>query len=142
MLGRRGSGVSVNAGEITARQELSEVVREAFSSALGQSELSPVEYDDKATRRVTLTIIAFEYTTTTDWDVGVYVRGAIKATATRDADSYEGIYRVETEKHFFFEPSENDNQSMINEALNELLSKLVADKGLFLFLAGMVNADS
>jgi len=61
-------------------------------------------------------------------------QGAMKVTATRDARSYDHLYRVEAEKRLRLVPGADSNTQMINATVSAVLQELFNDVALFRFL--------
>jgi len=62
-------------------------------------------------------------------------QGAMKVTATRDARSYDHLYRVDEEKHgIMFVPGADSITQMINATVSAILQELFNDVALFRFL--------
>jgi hypothetical protein len=59
----------------------------------------------------------------------------MKATATREASSYDHLYRVDEEKRVMVVPGADSNAQMINATCSAVLQEMFNDVALFRFLA-------
>jgi uncharacterized lipoprotein YajG len=135
-LGRRGAGYGP-AAEITEAQDLAVVVQQQLIDGLRKKGFNPVDYDEKKKPRLTVEVRLLEYSTSQGfWTGGVHIKGALKAVAVRDSNNYERLYRTEKEERIVIVPTANTNEQWINAALNDVLSQLLEEEGLFRFLAG------
>lgn len=135
-LGRRGSGLYGAAAEITSAQDLAVVVDGQVKDALRKKGFRPIDYSSTGDVGLAVEIRLLEYSTSVGfWTGGINVKGGLKAVANRGSESYERLYRVDREERVVIVPTAEANEAMINAALDELLSQLFEDNGLYLFLA-------
>ena len=133
-LGRRGTAYGA-AAEITAEQDLAEVVKSEITRGLSHQGFIIA---DRASAQVTLTIEvrALDYSTSQGfWTGGVHIKGALKGRAEKESNQYEKMYRYEKEERVVVVPTAKTNERWINEALSETLSQLLEDTELLFFLA-------
>jgi uncharacterized lipoprotein YajG len=134
-LGRRGTGLAP-AAEITAAQDVAMVVQQQVVDGLRKKGFNPVDYNEHNNTRLTVEIRLLEYSTSVGfWTGGVHVKGALKAIAVRNGESYERMYRSEKEERIVVVPTAETNEEWINAALSDMLSQLFEDTGLFKFLS-------
>ena len=127
------------AAEITATKDLDVVVKEQLMDGLRKKGFNPVEFNDAKGPRLTIEIRLLEYSTSNGiGSDGVYVKGALKASALRASDNYERLYRSENVEQVIWAPmaTAEFNENLINTALTELLNQVFKDSDLFKFLAG------
>ena len=128
-----------SAAEITSTEDLDKVIKAQLIDALQKKGFNPVEFSATKEPRLTIEIRLLEYSTSNGiGSDGVYVKGALKASAIRASDNYEHLYRSENLEHVIWAPmaTAEFNEKLINSALTELLNQVFIDKELFKFLAG------
>jgi uncharacterized lipoprotein YajG len=134
-LGRRGTAYGA-AAEITTDQDVAALVQEKVKEGLTRKGFTVVDFSAPANASLTLELRALEYSTSQGfWTGGVNVDGAIKAIAARPGDSYERMYRADSEHRVVVVPTAGKNSEWINSALSELLGQVFEDVGLFRFLS-------
>lgn len=133
-LGRRAASYGP-AAEITAKQELAEVVKTKLEQGLRAQGFLPGA-KDTADSILIVEIRALDYSTSTGFFTGgVHIRAALKGRAkNRDAEM-EKMYRYEKEERIIIVPTAGTNEKWINEALSTTLNKLLTDSELLAFLA-------
>ncbi|MDB5770600.1 MAG: hypothetical protein JWM42_974 [Burkholderia sp.] len=135
-LGRRGTAYGA-AAEITANQDLADVVEKQVVEGLRRKGFKPVAFSATNEPRLSVEVRLLEYSTSQGfWTGGVHVKGALKAAATRSTGNYERLYRSEKEERIMVVPTAESNEKLINTALSELLNQVLEDANLFKFLAG------
>jgi uncharacterized lipoprotein YajG len=133
-LGRRGTAYGA-AAEITAAQDIAVVVQKEIIAGLKKKGFGVVDDSDGANAKLSVEVRLLEYTTAQGfWTGGVIVRSAVKAVATKNGKTYEKLYRTEKEQRVVVVPTAETNEQWINEALGEVLSQLLDDNGLTMFL--------
>ena len=136
-IGRRGSGM-VRGAAITSEQDMADVFANEIVKGLEtmnfDAVLAPSAGAGGALLRVDIRSIEHE-TSTGFWTGGVHVRGAIKATATRGANTYDQMYRVDDEKRVMVVPGADSNAEQINTTVSAVLQEMFNDAELFRFLA-------
>lgn len=137
-LGRRASGYGP-AAEITAAQDLTVVIRDKLSQGFSAKKFKVEDVsgtDNVANMKVELR--ALEYSTSTGfWTGGIHINGAIKLTATRHNREFEKFYRSENEQRIVIVPDATTNEKWLNEALGGLLTQIIEDEELLVFLAAL-----
>jgi uncharacterized lipoprotein YajG len=94
-------------------------------------------YSDARDPRLTVEIRLLEYSTSTGfWSGGIHVKSAVKANASRAGHSFEKMYRGEKNEQVIVVPGDDKNEDLINESLSDVLTQVVEDKTLIMFLAG------
>lgn len=133
-LGRRGTAYG-DAAEITAKQDLTTVVKEEIEKGLAKQGFIIGETEG-ADSLLTVEIRALEYSTSQGfWTGGVHIKGAFKGRAKNADSDMEKMYRYEKEERVVVVPTAETNEKWINEALTETLSKLITDGELLSFLS-------
>lgn len=138
-IGRRGTGM-VRGAAITTEQDMAAVFADEIIKGLRAMNFDAVKVPSPAAGlgavllRVDIRTIEYE-TSMGFWTGGVHVRGAMKATATREASSYDQLYRIDEEKRVMVVPGADSNAEMINTAVSAVLQEMFNDPKLFEFLA-------
>ena len=135
VLGRRADTYGP-AAEISAAQELDDVMRIELAKALRDKGFKVVDAQEGADAVLKLEIRHFEYTMSQGWNFGLHVTGAVKAVALKEGKAYEKLYRSAVEERVFVVPTAEINEAVINRGLSKLLNELLADESLFKSLAG------
>lgn len=138
-LGRRGTG-ALRGAAITTEQDIAAVFQTSIVenlNAMGFNAVAVTEgTTDPGSSLLRVDIRSLEYEMSMGfWTGGVHTRGSMKATATRDARSYDKLYRVDEEKRVMVVPGANSNAQMINATASAILQELFNDVALFRFLA-------
>lgn len=134
-LGRRGSAYGA-AAEITAVQEVAVVVQQQVVDGLKKKGFTIIDYAPGQPRNLTVEVRFLDYSTSQGmFTGGVNIRGALKASAQRDGQTYEQLYRSDKEERVVVVPTAKTNEQWINTALSEVLQQLFNDQGLMTFLA-------
>lgn len=138
-LGRRGTAYGA-AAEITAKEELADIVQQEIAKGLRRKGFTVVDsVSDVATNQLVVEIRTMEYSTSQGfWTGGVHLKGALKGRASKSKNSnknFEQMYRYEREERVAFVPGAKKNERWINEALAETLKKLINDRELLTFLS-------
>jgi uncharacterized lipoprotein YajG len=135
-LGRKGSGYGP-AGEITSSNDIVVVVQKKLTDALQKKGFVTKDYSEARDPRFTVEIRLLEYSTSTGfWSGGVHVKSAVKAKASRAGHSFEKMYRGEKNEQVVVVPGDDKNEDLINESLSDVLTQVVEDKTLIMFLVG------
>jgi uncharacterized lipoprotein YajG len=133
-LGRRGSAYGP-AAEITAAQNVADVVQEQIQDGLRKKGFNPMEYSEGKDRRLTVEVRLLEYSTSTGfWTGGVHIRGALKVAAACAGKNYEKMYRSDKEERVVVVPDAKMNEKWINDALTDVLQQVFDDAALLAFL--------
>lgn len=133
-LGRRGTAAVARGAEISSDRDVAAVVHEKVAEGL---RAKGFEVGEETDTRLTLELRQLEYSTSTGfWTGGIHVNGAIKAEAQRPGDSFEQMYRTESERRAVVVPTAGKNEDDINLGLADMLRKLLDDVGLIRFLSG------
>jgi uncharacterized lipoprotein YajG len=136
-LGNRSDFATGPGAEIRATKDVAETVREEVQRVLQAKGFKPTTFSTGAPRSLTLELRRIDYTTSSGlMSGGVHIKGAIKATARREGESFERMYRVDTEERFFYIPTAETNSEKLNQGLSALLSQIADDEVLQGFLAG------
>lgn len=135
VLGRRADTFGP-AAEISAAQELDDVMRIELAKALRDNGFKVVDAKEGANAVLKLEIRHFEYTMSQGWNFGLHVTGAVKAVALKEGKAYEKLYRSAVEERVFVVPTAEINEAVINRGLSKLLNELLADERLFKSLSG------
>lgn len=125
------------AAEITAAQELEDVIRVAATKVLQSKGFKVVETREGSDAVLKLEIRHFEYTMSQGWTFGLHVTGALKAVASREGQAYEKLYRSAIEERVVIVPTAEINEAAINRGLTKLLNEMFADEKLFVSLASV-----
>ena len=138
-LGRRGSG-ALRGAAITTEQDMAAVFQTLIVENLNAMGFNATAVTQGMTNPgsslLRVDIRSLEYETSTGfWTGGINTRGSMKATATRDARSYDHLYRVDEEKRVMAVPGADSNTQMINATVSAVLQELFNDVALFRFLA-------
>lgn len=138
-IGRRGTG-AMRGAAITTEQDIATVFSDAIVENLAAmgfeatAVMSPEASVSGTLLRVDIRSIEYE-TSMGFWTGGVHSRGAMKGTATREARSYDQLYRVDDEKRVMVVPGASKNSQLINTTVSALLQEMFNDVALFQFLA-------
>lgn len=133
-LGRRGTAYGA-AAEITAQQDLAQVVKNEIAKGL-TSQGFVISDQASAKSKLVIEIRALEYSTSQGfWTGGVHIKGALKGRAQQNTQTFEKMYRYEKEERVVVVPTAETNERWINDALSETLSQLIKDSELLSFLA-------
>lgn len=134
-LGRRGSGLGA-AAEITAAQDIAVITQNEIIAGLRKKGFGATDSETGAKAKLTVEVRLLEYTTSQGfWTGGVHIKGALKAIASKDGRSYEKMYRSEKEERIVVVPTAATNERWINDALSDVLTQLLEDNGLMMFLS-------
>jgi len=137
-LGRRAAS---GGGAITTEQDLAAVFQASIVENLNTMGFNAVSVNvgtagpGSSLLRVDIRSLEYEKSAGFFGTFDVKTRGAMKVTATRDARSYDHLYRVEAEKNVsMLTPGADSNTQMINAAVSAVLQELFNDVALFRFL--------
>lgn len=134
-LGRRGTAYGA-AAEITAAQDIAAVIQSEITAGLKQKGFNPVDESATADARLAIEVRLLEYSTSTGfWTGGVNIKSTLKGVATKGGKTYEKMYRTDKEERVMVVPTAETNEKWINGALSEVLTQLLDDNGLVMFLA-------
>lgn len=133
-LGRRADTFGP-AAEISADQELDDVIRGELVKSLVARGFKVVSNGETADAALKFEIRHFEYTMSQGWTFGLHVTGAIKAYASRDGEIYEKLYRSTIEENVAIVPTAATNEKVINKGLSKILNEMLEDDALFKSLA-------
>lgn len=134
-LGRRGTAYGA-AAEITAAQDIAAIVQKEVSAGLAKKGFTAVDESAPAAAKLVIEVRLLEYSTSTGfWTGGVTIKGALKAVGTKAGKSYEKMYRSEKTERVVVVPTAETNEKWINGALSEVLTQLLEDNGLMMFLS-------
>ena len=138
-LGRRGSG-ALRGAAITTEQDMATVFQSSIVENLNVMGFNATSVNegtaDPGSSLLRVDIRSLEYETSMGfWTGGVHTRGSMKATATREASSYDHLYRVDEEKRVMVVPGADSNALMINATCSAVLQEMFNDVALFKFLA-------
>ena len=134
-LGRRGAAYGA-AAEITAAQDVAMIVQNEIIAGLSKKGFAAAKGDPGARAKLMVEVRLLEYSTSQGfWTGGVHIKGALKAVASKDGKSYEKMYRSEKEERIVVVPTAEKNEKWINDALSDVLTQLLDDKGLVMFLS-------
>jgi len=136
-LGRRGVG---GGGAITTEQDLAAVFQALIVENLNTMGFNAVPVivgtAGPGSSLLRVDIRSLEYEVFSGFpSASIVAEGAMKVTATRDARSYDHLYRVDEEKHaFMFAPGADSNTQMFNATVSAVLQELFNDEAVFRFL--------
>lgn len=134
-LGRRGTAYGA-AAEITAAQDVAMIAQNEIIAGLKKKGFAAAESESGARAKLMVEVRLLEYSTSQGfWTGGVHIKGALKAVASKDGKSYEKMYRSEKEERIVVVPTADKNEKWINDALSDVLTQLLDDKGLVMFLS-------
>lgn len=134
-LGRRGTAYGA-AAEITAAQDIAVIAQNEIIAGLKKKGFAARDGDSGSKAKLVVEVRLLEYSTSQGfWTGGVHIKGALKAAATKDSKSYEKMYRSEKEERVVVVPTAETNEKWINDALSDVLTQLLDDKGLLMFLS-------
>ena len=138
-LGRR--GLSESGGAITTEQDLAAVFQASIVENLNTMGFNAVSVNvgtagpGSSLLRVDIRSLEYEKSAGFFGTFDVITRGAMKVTATRDARSYDHLYRADEEKDVgMVTPGADSNTQMINATVSAVLQELFNDVALFRFL--------
>jgi uncharacterized lipoprotein YajG len=133
--GRRGTGM-LRGAPIHSDQDLADVFRSALSNGLSQLGFQPVTDGSRLDRSIKVEIREIEYNTSMGFfTAGVHTNTAIKAMARNGDRTLERLYRSKEEERVLFVPFAESNERMLNDTVDEVLTKLFADYELIGLLA-------
>lgn len=134
-LGRRGTAYGA-AAEITAAQDLAAVAQKEIIAGLRKKGFAAMDGEAGTKAKLAVEVRLLEYTTSQGfWTGGVHIKGALKAIASKNGKNYENMYRSEKEERVMVVPTAETNEKWINDALTDVLTQLLNDKGLAMFLS-------
>ncbi len=137
-LGRRGIGYQSAA--ITTEQDLAAVFQASIVENLNTMGFNAVSVNvgtaGPGSSLLRVDIRSLEYEVFAGIiSANIVAEGAMKVTATRDARSYDHLYRVDEEKDAFMHtPGADSNTQMFNATVSAVLQELFNDVALFRFL--------
>jgi len=136
-LGRRGAH---SGGAITTEQDLAAVFQASIVENLNTMGFNAVSVNvgtaGPGSSLLRVDIRSLEYEVFAGIiSANIVAEGAMKVTATRDARSYDHLYRVDEEKDAFMHtPGADSNTQMFNATVSAVLQELFNDVALFRFL--------
>jgi len=132
-LGHRGN-IHGRAAEITTNQDLAAVFHDKISEGLSNRGYKVVPYDGASTK-LSVELRSLEYSTSTGfWSGGVAVNAAMKAVASKPGDTYERMYRSDSERRVQFVPTAGKNEQDLNNGVSAIITDMFDDVGLFKFI--------
>ena len=133
-LGHRGAGFS-NGAEIKEAQDLPAIVQKEVTDGLRKKGFLVVDGSGSSNAKLVVEIRLLDYSTSVGfWTGGVDLKGALKAVANKNGKTYEKMYRYDKEERIVFVPGADTNEKWINAALSNVLTQLLDDNGLTMFL--------
>lgn len=134
-LGRRGTAYGA-AAEITAAQDIATVVQKEIIDGLNKKGFTALKENEESNAKLSVEVRLLEYSTSQGfWTGGVNIKGALKVIATKNGKTYEKMYRTDKEERVMVVPTADTNEKWINGALSEVLTQLLEDNGLTMFLS-------
>ncbi len=131
-----GGGYIDKGGAITTDQDVGEVFDQKIREGLTRKGFSPRSLTEGALRSLKVEIRSLEYYTSTGfWTGGVHAKAAIKVVAGNGRKDYEHFYRGGNENRVLLVPFAEENETIINAAVSDILQKLFSDATLFQFLS-------
>lgn len=135
IIGRRG-GTFAPGAEITTEQNVAQVVHEKLLEGLRGYNFAPVPFEDEAPVSLVVEVRLLEYSTSQSiFTHGLHAKSTLKAIAKNGTQDYQELYRVEKEEERFIVPTAETNAELINNALSEVINKLLQDTKLLHFLS-------
>lgn len=134
-LGRRGTAYGA-AAEITAAQDVAAIAQKEILTGLRKKGFVATDSESSAPAQLIVEVRLLEYSTSQGfWTGGVHIKGALKAVALKDGKTYEKMYRSEKEERVVVVPTAETNEMWINSAFSDVLTQLLDDNGLIMFLS-------
>ena len=135
-LGYRGGANLSKAAPITTDQDVEEVFDRKIREGLRRKGFQPILRTEETLQSLRVEIRSLEYYTSTGfWTGGVHTKTALKVIAKNAGKKYEQFYRGGNEERVVIVPSAEENETLINTAISEVLLSLFNDKKLFQFLS-------
>ncbi|MBU6501998.1 MAG: lipoprotein [Burkholderiales bacterium] len=135
-LGHRGSGFGA-AAEITTDSDVAAIVADQVTRALQNSGFTVLGPNGQGNAKLTVEVRLLQYSTSVGfWTGGVQIDAALEATAQKSGKSFEQMYREKKEERVVVVPTADKNAELINEALGNVITKMITDQKLLEFLAG------
>ena len=133
-LGHRGAGMK--GAKITTAQDVAEVFREKIVEGLKTYHFDPVPSTASIPKSLTIEIRLIDYSTSQGFaTITVHTKTALKAIARDGGTTYENFFRADHEERFAAIPFAEENETLINKVLSEVVQKLFQDQELMAFLA-------
>lgn len=121
--------------ELSTGQDIALVVKQEVISGMRKKSFVAVEEQANRDARINVEVLSLEYATSPNtWTGDVYIKSAIKATASKNGKTLEKMYRANFDKRVVVVPTATTNEQWLNEALGDVLRQLLEDRELSLFL--------
>ncbi|MHB1944300.1 YajG family lipoprotein [Metallibacterium sp.] len=134
-LGHRG-GAEGAAAEITTNSNVAALVAEQVTRALQDKGFTVLGPNANGNAKLTVDIRLLQYSTSVGfWTGGIEIQATLEAKAEKAGKKYEKMYRVKNEQRAIIVPTADKNAEWINQALGDVITKLVSDQKLLTFLA-------
>lgn len=133
-LGRRGGAVGA-AAEITTNSNVAAIVSEKVTRALQDNGFTVLGSTAQGNASLTVEVRLLKYSTSVGfWTGGIQIEATLEARAEKSGKSFEQMYRVKNEQRVVVVPTADKNAKWINTALGDVITKLVTDQNLLIFL--------
>ncbi len=133
-LGGRVSGFGPTA-KISLADNLNKVVKDEIYAGLKNLGFQPVPYNPQAQRQLTVHITNLDYRSRSGfWTANISINSTLEASAVNGNNSYDHVYRGDSEHRVMVTPTSNSDFQNINSALSASLNKMLNDQNLMIFL--------
>lgn len=135
VIGKRGTGM-VQGAKITTDQDIPQLFTDAITDGLRKKGFIPAPFAESESPNLRVDIRSIEY----DVSMGLWTgsnmgKASIKVLAKNGNDTYEKVYRGQSEIRTAFVASQETNAKIINGAITEVLRKMFDDRELMDFIA-------
>ena len=136
IIGRRGAGGQIGA-TITIDQDLEQLVREQLEEGLQKNGFAIAgEGDGREASSMKVEIRAFEYVLVMGfWTGSAQTNATMKAICRNGDETYEELFRTDHKRGAYAIPTGSKTDRILNEALSEILEKILQDQPLLRCLA-------
>ncbi|MBF0230222.1 MAG: hypothetical protein HQK63_11655 [Desulfamplus sp.] len=145
VIGYRNSSTVANVGEITLSQSLEKLILYESIKGLIKKGFNPLVCKPDDSPTLTIDIQEFRYyTSTSQWTGGVHTKATLRAMVNLNNSNltkrfYENTYTVNNEKRNVVVTTAAQNETIINEMLNDVMRKLLDDNQLIEFMGRWVE---
>ena len=124
-------------GAKISSQQLPTLVEEDLRDALIRKHFTLIAPQQHSDVEVVYRLRSFKFDVETGfWTGGRNASAALAVDARRKDESYDKVYRYNSEERILVVPTEIDINKQMNEALSQILAQAATDKDLDRFLAG------
>jgi len=129
-------GIWDKGAKVSTEDDVAGVFTKAISDGLRQKGFQVQPFASDHPRQLAVYIRFLKYETVTGlWTGGNIGKAGLRVQATNDGNTYEKSYQAQSEIRTVWAGSQETNAKVINQAVSDVVKKMVEDKNLMALLA-------